>query len=182
MVKKYIVWSASNHSRGTASLKDYLAGNYGWLVCSEPLYGSEKENKYVSLLECKEDRATDLSNIIATLTAWTAKEISPKLAVMYARKYNPAYIDLMTQVQYGYPYLSNDNVTIVRDTTHVDYSQAMQDDDTSETSKLELVKTDLGMIRVLEDLVSTLITKNIIALNDLPASAQTKINNRANER
>ena len=101
---------------------------------------------------------------------------------MYARKYNPAYIDLMTQVQYGYPYLSNDNVTIVRDTTHVDYSQAMQDDDTSETSKLELVKTDLGMIRVLEDLVSTLITKNIIALNDLPASAQTKINNRANER
>lgn len=182
MAKKYVLWSKPAHPRGAASFKEFVGSNYGWITCSDPLYGSETENKYVSSLECEDSKATDLSTIITTLSQFNAKEVSPKLAVMYARKYNPAYIDTMTQIQYGYPYIDTDGVTIKRDTTHVDYSQAMQDDDTSENAKLILASTDIGIIRVVEDLVSVLIIKGTITLTDLPSASQTKINNRNIER
>lgn len=45
-------------------------------------------------------------------------------------------------------------------------------------AKAELSQTDTGMIRVIEDLIDTLIDKNVIAINDLPVEAKDKINNR----
>ena len=41
-----------------------------------------------------------------------------------------------------------------------------------------LPETDNSMIRIIEDLIDTLIDKNVIALNDLPKEAKDKINNR----
>ena len=48
----------------------------------------------------------------------------------------------------------------------------------NEKLKNDLALTDNGMIRVIEDLINTLIDKNIIAINDLPVEAKDKINNR----
>jgi hypothetical protein len=38
--------------------------------------------------------------------------------------------------------------------------------------------SDIGTIRILEDLIDLLIRKNIILFTELPAEAQTKINER----
>lgn len=45
-----------------------------------------------------------------------------------------------------------------------------------------LTSSDLDMIRVIEDLVATLIDKGIIALTDLPAEAQRKLARRCELR
>lgn len=45
-----------------------------------------------------------------------------------------------------------------------------------------LSASDMDFIRVSEDLIDTLIDKNIILLADLPAGAQEKINNRKDLR
>ena len=45
-----------------------------------------------------------------------------------------------------------------------------------------LSDTDYGLIRVLEDVISVLIDKRIIALTDLPAAAQEKLARRYNLR
>lgn len=182
MIKKYVIWSRPNHPRGVSSFEEYIKGNYGWISCSAPLYGSEMKNRYISLLSCEDTKSSDLTDVLSALVQFNAKEISVKLAAMYARKYNPAYREQRTQIQYGYPYIDTDNATIIRDTTHVTYDQSMQDDDDSEQAKLELSKTDIQMVRVVEDLINTLISKGIIALSDLPQLAQTKINNRSAER
>lgn len=42
--------------------------------------------------------------------------------------------------------------------------------------------SDGAFVRVIEDLINTLITKGVITLADLPAAAQTKINDRKNWR
>lgn len=44
--------------------------------------------------------------------------------------------------------------------------------------KLQLSLTDMGMIRLVEDLVELLIQKNIILYTDLPEYAQRKIHER----
>jgi hypothetical protein len=41
-----------------------------------------------------------------------------------------------------------------------------------------LAATDLSMVRMIEDLTDTLITKGIITANDLPEAAQTKLIDR----
>jgi len=41
-----------------------------------------------------------------------------------------------------------------------------------------LGETDIGLVRVLEDLIGTLIDKRIIALTDLPEAAQKKLAHR----
>ncbi len=46
------------------------------------------------------------------------------------------------------------------------------------TSKTYLARTDIEMIRVLEDLVELLIENNQIRLTDLPPAAQEKLLNR----
>lgn len=45
-----------------------------------------------------------------------------------------------------------------------------------------LTRTDPGMIRVIDDLVDVLITKNIIKFTDLPHEAQEKLLNRKKVR
>ncbi|TNV10115.1 tryptophan synthase subunit beta [Buttiauxella sp. B2] len=45
-----------------------------------------------------------------------------------------------------------------------------------------LQKSDLEMVRVLDDLVFLLIQKGVITITDLPAMAQTKLMNRAQAR
>lgn len=41
-----------------------------------------------------------------------------------------------------------------------------------------LSRTDIGLIRVLEDLIDTLISRGLIQFTDLPATAQAKLSNR----
>lgn len=46
----------------------------------------------------------------------------------------------------------------------------------------ELQATDLEMVRVLEDLISTLVDKGVIMMTDLPKAAQEKITSRGTMR
>ena len=50
--------------------------------------------------------------------------------------------------------------------------------DTELSEDEAFVHSDLGFIRVLEDLVEVLIRKGVISLNDLPAAAQDKLMQR----
>lgn len=45
--------------------------------------------------------------------------------------------------------------------------------------RAQLARSDAGMVRVLEDLVATLVAKGTIALADLPAAAKKKLDDRA---
>ncbi|BET40666.1 MULTISPECIES: hypothetical protein [Atlantibacter] len=47
---------------------------------------------------------------------------------------------------------------------------------------LQLQRSDLEMVRVLEDLIEVLMTKGVISITDLPWAAQTKLMNRAQAR
>lgn len=47
---------------------------------------------------------------------------------------------------------------------------------------MDLQQTDSDMVRVLEDLISLLITKGVITINDFPVDAVQKINSRNNNR
>ena len=51
-----------------------------------------------------------------------------------------------------------------------------------ETSLLQLRQSDQEMVRVLEDLISVLITKGIIRITDLPPAAQSKLLSRNQAR
>lgn len=46
----------------------------------------------------------------------------------------------------------------------------------------DLVRMDIAFIRVIEDVIDLMITKNLIRLTDLPAPAQEKLNQRRNAR
>ncbi|MCU6175503.1 hypothetical protein KWH82_14975 [Citrobacter cronae] len=53
----------------------------------------------------------------------------------------------------------------------------------NDTQTLEMLqKSDLEMVRVLDDLIYLLIRKGVIAITDLPPMAQVKLMNRANAR
>ena len=52
----------------------------------------------------------------------------------------------------------------------------------AESSLLQLKQSDLDMIRVLEDLISVLITKGVIRITDLPPAAQSKLLSRNQAR
>jgi len=52
----------------------------------------------------------------------------------------------------------------------------------AESSLLQLKQSDLDMIRVLEDLISVLITKGVIRITDLPPAARSKLLNRTQAR
>lgn len=45
-----------------------------------------------------------------------------------------------------------------------------------------LEQSDLGMVRVLDDLINLLIRKGVISITDLPKMAQVKLMNRSNAR
>ncbi|WP_333495272.1 tryptophan synthase subunit beta [Kluyvera sp. CHPC 1.251] len=45
-----------------------------------------------------------------------------------------------------------------------------------------LEQSDLGMVRVLDDLIYLLIRKGVISITDLPKMAQVKLTNRSNAR
>lgn len=47
-----------------------------------------------------------------------------------------------------------------------------------QTGNPDFVQSDLGMSRVLEDVIDLLIDRQIIRFTDLPAEAQKKLNNR----
>ncbi|WP_312973900.1 tryptophan synthase subunit beta [Atlantibacter sp.] len=47
---------------------------------------------------------------------------------------------------------------------------------------LKLQRSDLEMVRVLEDLIEVLMSKGVISITDLPHAAQTKLMNRAQAR
>ena len=49
-------------------------------------------------------------------------------------------------------------------------------------SERKLIASDLGFIRVLEDLIEILVSKNIISYYDLPKSAVDKLSNRVELR
>ena len=51
-----------------------------------------------------------------------------------------------------------------------------------ESSIQQLKQSDAEMIRVLEDLIHALISKNVIRITDLPAAAQHKLVNRSQAR
>lgn len=50
------------------------------------------------------------------------------------------------------------------------------------TEAVELVRSDLDLVRVMEDLINILIEKNVICFTDLPTIAQKKINRRRDIR
>lgn len=50
------------------------------------------------------------------------------------------------------------------------------------TGQNELSATDLGLIRVLEDVIDLLIERGVIRFTDLPAAAQTKLLERRSMR
>jgi len=54
--------------------------------------------------------------------------------------------------------------------------------DRSEGAKQSLSNSDTDLIRILEDLVSVLMEKNLISLTDLPEAAQNKLLNRKHLR
>jgi hypothetical protein len=49
-------------------------------------------------------------------------------------------------------------------------------------AKSALTISDIELVRVLEDLINTLINKNVIHFTDLPLAAQSKLSNRENIR
>lgn len=53
---------------------------------------------------------------------------------------------------------------------------------TVEAGQNELSATDLGLIRVLEDVIDLLIERGVIRFTDLPAAAQTKLLERRSMR
>jgi hypothetical protein len=71
----------------------------------------------------------------------------------------------------------------VKDVTQEALDQAVADYDPAAAeatkARAELAATDSGMARMAEDIVDALVTKGIIALTDLPQSAQDRINSRA---
>lgn len=50
--------------------------------------------------------------------------------------------------------------------------------DAADALQSELIASDLGLIRVLEDLITVLIDKRIVMLTDLPQAAQRKLARR----
>lgn len=59
----------------------------------------------------------------------------------------------------------------------------MQHDENGTTNALErLAGSDQGMVRVLEDLIETLIRKDLIHFTDLPEAAQAKLIERRSLR
>ncbi|MBY8949671.1 MULTISPECIES: hypothetical protein [unclassified Pseudomonas] len=60
--------------------------------------------------------------------------------------------------------------------------QAWFADDLVDNSLKQLKQSDLEMIRVLDDLIQVLITKNVMSITDLPPAAQAKFLERTQAR
>ncbi len=65
-----------------------------------------------------------------------------------------------------------------RPATEADVIQFLSQEDDSGTYKALLNMLDSGIIRVLDDLIELLVTKNIILYTDLPEEAQHKLHAR----
>jgi len=84
---------------------------------------------------------------------------------------------------------SNGEITAIFETVQVDGQEYLSIDNpeliefisqaaTHDNVKAVLSTSDIGLVRVLEDLINTLIDKNIIRFTDLPSVAQEKLANR----
>ncbi len=58
------------------------------------------------------------------------------------------------------------------------YPSGKESFETKIVNKLALVDTDIGMIRVIDDLIDVLVSKGHMSLSDLPAGAKAKYDNR----
>tara|TARA_R110002049_G_scaffold286297_1_gene468017 strand:- start:486 stop:824 length:339 start_codon:yes stop_codon:yes gene_type:complete len=74
-----------------------------------------------------------------------------------------------TQQHAAQEYISLDNAELI---------EFIQQAGTNHTVKAVLSSSDVALIRVLEDLINTLIDKNVIQFTDLPLVAQGKLANR----
>ncbi|KGM06535.1 hypothetical protein LP43_1757 [Methylophaga thiooxydans] len=54
----------------------------------------------------------------------------------------------------------------------------LRDSEDTEHVRVALSSSDMALVRVLEDLVNTLIDKNVILFTDLPMAAREKLSNR----
>ncbi|MHA6492802.1 tryptophan synthase subunit beta [Pseudomonas borbori] len=61
-------------------------------------------------------------------------------------------------------------------------AQAWFANQSAETSLLQLKQSDLDMIRVLDDLITLLISKGVVRITDLPEPAQLKLVGRSKAR
>jgi len=59
---------------------------------------------------------------------------------------------------------------------------AVSDPDATDVLVNSLTQSDLALVRVLEDLIDTLIEKGLIQFTDLPPAAQAKLLNRRETR
>ncbi len=61
-------------------------------------------------------------------------------------------------------------------------AEAWYANQSAEISLMQLKKSDLDMIRVLEDLITVLIRKGVVRITDLPEAAQGKLVGRSKAR
>ena len=68
------------------------------------------------------------------------------------------------------------------DATEQELKEFFQSEDPDSALREVLVASDLSFVRVLEDLISVLLDKNVLMLTDLPEAAQRKILQRKDIR
>jgi hypothetical protein len=66
--------------------------------------------------------------------------------------------------------------------SHPDILDFLFRDSSGEQASARFLASDLGFIRVVEDLVAVLVEKRVIAITDLPAAAQDKLLDRRSLR
>jgi len=74
------------------------------------------------------------------------------------------------------------NATEKRALTDQEVLEFLEKNEDTDTRVTLLSLSDLGMIRVIDDVVDVLVTKNIIKFTDLPEEAQEKLLNRKQVR
>ena len=57
----------------------------------------------------------------------------------------------------------------------MDKADKASDEGTSDEVRIQLGESDIGLIRVIEDLVDVLLRKGLITITDLPAEARDKL-------
>lgn len=86
---------------------------------------------------------------------------------------------------------ADNNIIAIYDKKSDDVTEELEQDDKEVVdflarcnleSQSELLKSDLEMIRVVEDLVQILISKNVIAITDFPIAAIQKLSQRGKIR
>jgi len=87
------------------------------------------------------------------------------------------------------PYIKRDeqgNISAVSETVSDGFDELLEEESVEleaflnqwQTGRNNLNETDLGFVRVLEDVIELLISKNLICFTDLPEAARTKMQQR----